>query len=180
VDDVWARPHPGGRISATGAGLHAGRSMRIHLINSYVAAAVQVIALETHETIERGELQLQHDPYTSEDVTSMIGISGALAGSFFLSMSEATALELVSLMLGHRVQLFDELAQSGIAELANVVAGLAGVELAELGHPTNIAPPLLLVGSGARLSSVEIQRLVVELRTSVGRVNVHVALRESF
>jgi chemotaxis protein CheX len=154
-------------------------SMRARLVNCYVGAAADVLAQETGEPVRRAGLQLQQDPYTSEDVTAMVGVSGSLAGSFYLSMAESTALALVTRMLGQETAVFDELAQSGIAELANVIAGAAGVGLAETGITTDITPPLLLVGAGARLSSVEIQRLVVPLMTACGDIHVHVALRES-
>jgi chemotaxis protein CheX len=164
--------------AATSAAPSRG-SMRVHLVNCYVGAAADVLAQETGEPVSRGGLQLQQDPYTSEEVTAMVGVSGSLAGSFYLSMSEATARALVSKMLGQENETFDELAQSGIAEMANVIAGAAGVSLAETGMTTDITPPLLLVGAGARLSSVEIQRLVVPLTTVCGQIHVHVALRES-
>lgn len=153
-------------------------AMRVQLVNCYVAAAQDVLQKETGGAVTRAGLQLQQNPYTTEDVTAMVGVSGDLAGSLYLSMSEATALSLVSQMLGQPATIFDELAQSGIAELANVIGGTAGVALAEYGHTTTISPPLLLVGAGARLSSVEIQRLVVPLASACGQINVHVALRD--
>jgi len=154
-------------------------SMRVQLVNCYVAAAIDVLAKETGGPVTRAGLQLQQNPYTTEDVTAMVGVSGDLAGSLYISMTEATAIHVVSAMLGQPVEAFDDLAQSGIAELANVVAGAASIALADAGHTTTITPPLLLVGSGGRLSSVEIQRLVVPLTSVCGLVNVHVALRDA-
>jgi chemotaxis protein CheX len=157
----------------------ARATLRVQIVDRYVAAATTVIASETGAPVVRGGLRLEQDPYTSDEVTAMIGISGALAGSVYLSMTEATALALVSAMLGQVVVEFDALAHSGIGELSNVIVGAAGVGLAELGMTTTITPPLLLVGAGARLSSVTIQRLVVPLQTACGSVLVHVALRPS-
>jgi chemotaxis protein CheX len=167
-------------LDARAAAIQPGRgSMRVQLVNCYVGAAADVIASETGSPVKRLGLELQQDPYTSEEVTAMIGVSGSLAGSFYLSMSESTALALVSKMLGQETTVFDELAQSGIAELSNVIAGTAGVSLADMNLRTDITPPLLLVGAGARLSSVEIQRLVVPLESVCGAIHIHVALRES-
>ena len=154
-------------------------SMRVQLVNCYVAAAIDVLAKETGQPVARAGLQLQQNPYTTEEVTAMVGVSGDLAGSLYISMSEGTALGLVSQMLGQETLDFGELAQSGIAEVANVIGGAASVALSEAGHETTITPPLLLVGAGARLSSVEIQRLVVPLTTTCGVINVHVALRDA-
>lgn len=153
--------------------------MRVQLVNCYVRAAADVIAQETGSPVKRGGVRLERDAFTSEEVTAIVGVNGAMGGSFYLSMSENTALNIVSSMMGQGMEEFDELAQSGIAELANVVAGAASIGLADLGYTTNITPPLLLLGANAKISSVEIQRLVVPLGTNHGNVHVHVALREN-
>jgi chemotaxis protein CheX len=153
-------------------------SARVQVLNCYISAAVDVLAKETSQPVSRGGLTLERNPYATEEVTAMVGISGDLAGSLYLSMTEDTALRLVGHMLGQPAESFDELAQSGIAELANVICGAAGIALGESGHETNITPPLLLLGAGVRLSSVEIQRLVVPLTTACGVINVHVGLRD--
>jgi chemotaxis protein CheX len=153
--------------------------MRVQIVNRYVQSALTVIAKETNLPVERGGLLLEGNPYTTEDVTAVIGISGELCGSIYLSMAEATALKLISTIIGQETSELDELGQSGIAEMANVIAGTAGILLAEENVSTTINPPLVLIGRGARLSTVEIQRLVVPLTTAFGDVKLHVALRET-
>jgi chemotaxis protein CheX len=153
--------------------------MRVQVVNRYVQSALTVIEKETGLPVERGGLLLEGNPYTTEDVTAVIGVSGQLCGSLYLSMAETVALKLIGAILGQETTELDELGQSGIAELANVIAGTSGIELAEDGIETTINPPLVLVGRGARLSTVEIQRLVVPLATAYGEVKLHVALREA-
>lgn len=151
--------------------------MKAQLANCFVSAAADVLAREIGEPVRRDGLLLEANPYTTDDVTAVVGIGGQLRGSMYLSMAEATALALVSRMLGQPMTVFDELAQSGIAELANVIAGTASVALSELDHETTITPPLMLIGAGARISTVDIQRIVVPLETACGALRVHVALR---
>ncbi len=153
--------------------------MRVQIVNRYVQAALDVISKETGAEAKRGGLLLEGNPYTTEDVTAVVGISGSLTGSIYLSMTEPTALKIIGSIIGQETTELDELGQSGIAEIANVIAGTAGIELAEEGIDTQINPPLILVGRGARLSTVEIQRLVVPLETTHGAVKLHVALREA-
>ena len=153
--------------------------MRVQVVNRYVESALNVIAKETGLDAVRGGLLLEGNPYTTEDVTAIIGVGGMLSGSLYLSMSEPTALKLMSAILGQEMTELDDLAQSGIAEMANVIAGTAGIDLAAEGIQTTINPPMVLVGQGARLMMVEIQRLVVPLTTSYGEVKLHVALREA-
>ena len=145
--------------------------MRVQIVNRYVQSALNVISKETQLPVQRGGLLLEGNPYTTEDVTAVIGVSGQLSG--------AVALKLIGAIIGQDTVDLDELGQSGIAELANVIAGTAGIDLAEEGIETVINPPLVLVGRGARLSTVEIQRLVVPLTTAFGDVKLHVALREA-
>jgi chemotaxis protein CheX len=153
--------------------------MKVRVVNRYVAAAVKVIAKETGTPAQRGGMLLEGNPYTTEDVSAVIGVSGALSGSLYLSMSEATGLAITSAILGQEMSEMGDLAQSGIAELANVIAGTAGIELAKEGISTLITPPLVLLGRGARLSTLDIQRLVVPLTTAHGEIKLHVALREA-
>lgn len=153
--------------------------MKVQVVNRYVQAAMDVLGKETGAPVKRGGLQLEGNPYTTEDVTAVIGVSGALCGSLYLSMEGETARSITSTILGQEITDIDDLCQSGIAELANVIAGSAGIELADEGVVTNVNPPLVLVGRGARLSTVEIQRLVVPLDTSHGVVKLHVSLREA-
>jgi chemotaxis protein CheX len=153
--------------------------MRVQIVNCYVQAALNVISKETGVQAKRGGLLLEGNPYTTEDVTAVVGISGSLTGSLYLSMGETTALSMISAIIGQQTTELDDLGQSGIAEIANVIAGTAGIDLAEQGIETQINPPLVLVGRGARLSTVEIQRLVVPLTTVHGDIKLHVALREA-
>jgi chemotaxis protein CheX len=153
--------------------------MKVQIVNKYVQSALDVIQKETGQPVQRGGLLLQGNPYTTEDVTAVIGVSGQLCGSIYISMSETVALGIISAILGQEQTEFDDLGQSGIAEIANVIAGTAGIQLADEGVETTINPPLVLVGRGARLCTVEIQRLVVPLATAHGEVRLHVALREA-
>ena len=70
-------------------------------------------------------------------------------------------------------------AKSGIGEIGNVITGREAVLLAEAGFPSDLAPPMLIVGRGTMVSTLDVQRLVIPLETEVGRIDVQVALRES-
>jgi chemotaxis protein CheX len=153
--------------------------MRVQIVNRYVQSALNVIAKETGLPVQRGGLLLEGNPYITEDITAVIGVSGQLSGSLYLSMSNQVALKIISTILGQETKELDELGQSGVAEMANVIAGTAGIVLAEEGIATVISPPLVLVGPGAHLFTVEIQRLVVPLTTAHGEVRLHVAVREA-
>jgi chemotaxis protein CheX len=169
------------RTTPAGDGAEAGTAgaLRVQLVNSYVGAAADVLAQETGDVVRRGAMTVETASRASDDVTALIGVRGSLGGSFWLSLSESTAMRLVGGMLGTPCEVFDELAQSGIAELANVIAGSAAVRLAELGHAVDITPPMLILGSGACISSVAIPRLCIQLASTHGALLLCIALRET-
>jgi chemotaxis protein CheX len=153
--------------------------MKVKIVNAYVQSALNVIAKETGLPAQRGGIVLEGNPYTTEDITAVIGVSGQLSGSLYLSMSAPVALKIIGAILGQEASELDELGQSGIAEMANVIAGTGGIDLAEKGIATVLSPPLVLAGRGARLFTLDVQRFVVPLTTAHGEVKLHVALRET-
>jgi chemotaxis protein CheX len=79
--------------------------------------------------------------------------------------------------MGQQFTELDALARSGVGELGNVITGRAGALLERGGIRADIAPPMLIVGRGGLLSSLEIPRLVVPLATPAGDIDLQIALR---
>jgi chemotaxis protein CheX len=152
--------------------------MNVKFLNPFVSAASEIISLEMHERVERGELRLENGLYKTDDVTVIISLIGGVAGTVIFSMSRETALELASTLLDDRLDELDKLAQSGIAELGNVITGRASMKFAEAGYETNISTPSLILGKGATISTLEYPRLIVPLSISKGCIMIHLALRE--
>jgi chemotaxis protein CheX len=81
--------------------------------------------------------------------------------------------------MGETFKDFTHLAQSGIAELGNVITGQASIKLAEAGYQATISPPALILGKGATISTLDFARLIVPLTGECGQITIHLALRES-
>lgn len=152
--------------------------MNVKFLNPFVESAYEVLKAETGLVLKRGDLGLEKSVYTTEDLTVIISLVGQVEGTVFYSMSQSTALALVSRMVGETVETLDALAQSAIAELGNVITGRASVKLSHAGYESVISPPALLLGSGARISTLDFPRLIVPLMFDHGQVTIHLALRE--
>lgn len=151
--------------------------MQPDLINIFRNAAVDVLQHECGGEVVTGPVRTLSSAQTSDEVTVLIGISGDVRGMVLIGLSEATARGIVSRMMGEPCARFDELAQSGIAELGNVITGRATRGLESAGYGVNISPPGLIVGGpGVIVSTVNIRRFVVPLRTPVGDVTLHAAI----
>jgi chemotaxis protein CheX len=152
--------------------------MNAKMLNPFLDAANEVLAAEAQVQVTRGTLTLQKSAMTTDDVTVLLSMVGRVQGVVLYGLSMQTGLALATRMMGQEFASFDSLAQSGIAELGNVITGRASIRLAEAGFETDISPPTLIQGKSVTISTLDFPRLVVPLTTPLGDLTVHLALRE--
>ena len=153
--------------------------MNVKFLNPFIDAACEVILTETGITLKRGDLGLEKTPYITNDITVIIALVGMVSGNVLYSLSNETGISLASRMLGEQISSFDNLAQSGIAELGNVITGRASVKLAAAGYEATISPPTMVVGKGSMISTLDRARLIVPFYSEAGSMTIHLALREN-
>jgi chemotaxis protein CheX len=151
--------------------------MRAEIINPFLQAASEVLESELGVAPKRGTIGLQRSAYTSNEVTAVVAVTGEVAGMVLFAMADATARAMFSKMMGQDFPELDALAQSGIAEVGNVITGRAAVLLSEAGFSSDLAPPMLLIGRGTMISTLDVQRLVIPMETAFGQIEVQVALK---
>jgi len=150
----------------------------VKFLNPFVQAAVEVLKTEVDANAIRGDILLQKSSLTSDDITVLINLIGDIYGVVMYGMSTTTCLNLVSKIMGQDFMEFNSLAQSGVAELGNVISGQATIRFSEAGYKSNISTPTVLNGNGVEISTLDFPRIVVPLDTKFGTVTVHLALRE--
>ncbi len=153
--------------------------MRVEFVTPFIDAAKDVLETEIGGDVLRGNIRLQKSAYTTDDITAIVGVTGQVTGMVLYSLSQDTALAVVSRMMGQEFGEFDALAQSGIGELGNVITGRASSLLSEAGFQSNIAPPALIIGRGTMVTTLDINRLVVPLKTELGDLEIQVVLKEN-
>ncbi|MEW8977313.1 MAG: chemotaxis protein CheX [Symbiobacterium sp.] len=154
--------------------------VKAEFVNPFLVSASQVLQTETGTQVTKGEVYIEDSPLESDEVTVLIGVVGRVQGLVLYGMTEQTGRNLVAAMTGEEVPVFDAMCESAVAELGNVITGLASGELEAAGYPCKIAPPSVVVGKGTSISTLSIKRLVIPLETSLGSITVHVALREVY
>jgi chemotaxis protein CheX len=151
----------------------------VKFMNPFIEAASDVLRAEVHTKVQRGDLTLQKSSMTTNDITVLISLVGQVQGVVLYGLSLFTGLSLVSRITEQEFKEFDNLAQSGVAELGNVITGRATVKLSEAGYNSLISPPTLIQGKNVQISTLDFSRILVPLITDVGEITVHLALRES-
>lgn len=154
--------------------------MKVEFVSPFVTATIKVLESEIGRQlkVEKGQLSIESSSYTGQDVTVLIGVTGAVQGIVMYGMSERTAKNIISEMLGQRIVIFDEMGESAIAELGNVITGFASADLEKAGFPSTLAPPTVVSGRGVVISTVDIKRLQIPLVTEFGEIEIGIALRE--
>jgi hypothetical protein len=75
---------------------------------------------------------------TTHEVTAVIGVTGDIVGMVLVGLSKSTACAVASRMMGQEFTELDDLAQSGIGEIANIIhrpcRGLAGHQWLPIEH----------------------------------------------
>jgi chemotaxis protein CheX len=150
---------------------------KANLINPFLDAAYKFLQNELNMEVTRGQLRLESSKATSGEVNVAIGVAGDAEGTVLYSMSEKTAKAIASTLLTEPVPMFNELAESSIAEMGNIITGQAAAGLEEHGYMCKLTPPTIIAGKGVMISTVDIQRLVIPIELPVGYIEISVALR---
>jgi chemotaxis protein CheX len=153
--------------------------VNVKFLNPFIDAVNEVMKAEVQLDVEKGNLSLAKSALTTDDVTVLISLVGEVQGVVLYGMSIPTGLAMVSKIMGQDFSEFDNLAQSGVAELGNVITGRATIKFAEAGYQSTISPPTLIMGRGMQISTLDFPRIVVPLKSNIGEIIVHLALRES-
>ena len=153
--------------------------MKVQILNPFIQAAYDVLKAEANCVTQRGDLSLDKAAYITNDVTVILNLVGQVEGMVFYGLAQETAIFLASAILGEKFDELNPLAQSGIAELGNVITGRASVMLSADNIHCNISPPALLLGKGAVISTLDVPRIVVPLISPQGQIIIHLALRHN-
>jgi len=156
----------------------APENARLELVAPFVEAAARVLMQEFGEVVSKGQLHRVRSPQTSNDVSVLIAVTGGVAGLVIYSMSLQTALAFAERMIGEPVTEMDEMAQSAVAELANIITGQASIGLETNGYPSDMSPPVLLLGNGSSIATFNLTRLVIPLVVSFGQFSIDIAVKE--
>ena len=155
------------------------RPPRVEHLEPFFRSACDVLGYELQVPVQRGQYSAANGPYTTHDVTAIVGITGKLIGLALFAMGRETAKGVLGQLLSEPIEEFDELALSAIAELANVTTGRAAGLLAGDGVEITITSPVVVSGVGTRISTTGIPRFLVPMQTPLGDIEVQLAVKST-
>ena len=151
--------------------------MDVKQMAPFVDALANIMPQLGFQEVRRGALRLAEDKLTSKGVMVVIGLTEMLRGNIVYNFTADTARAIAStMMMGMPVPELDDMAQSAISELGNMLAANAGILLEGQGVSMNISPPTLIVGEAVQARMGASQRLVVEMLVDGNLVEVDIAV----
>ncbi|WP_379159234.1 chemotaxis protein CheX [Paenibacillus sp. sgz5001063] len=123
--------------------------MRAEVINPFLESARIVIEQVIQVSPSTGNLGIKDIELIDNHIWIQVGMTGQLSGNIIFGIAEKVALKIVSAMMGgYVITEMDEMGQSAISELGNMISGNASTILSNQGVSVDITPPKLMKTAG--------------------------------
>ncbi|WP_054958170.1 chemotaxis protein CheX [Paenibacillus dakarensis] len=119
--------------------------MKAEVINPFLESARRVIEQVIQVSPSTGNLGVKEISLIDNHIWIQIGMTGQMNGDIVFGLQEQVALRMVSVMMGGYVLTeMDEMGQSAISELGNMISGNASTILFNQGVSVDITPPKVI------------------------------------
>ncbi|KUP22778.1 chemotaxis protein CheX [Paenibacillus sp. DMB5] len=119
--------------------------MKAEVINPFLESARIVIEQVVQVSPSTGNLGIKEIELIDNHIWIQVGMTGQLSGDIIFGLEEHVALKMVSAMMGgYPIAEMDEMGQSAISELGNMISGNASTILSNQGVSVDITPPKLM------------------------------------
>jgi chemotaxis protein CheX len=153
--------------------------MDVKLVNPFIDAFTTVLPQMGFPTPQRTGMTVNDQNAVSQGVAVIVGVTKEIRGNVVYNMSEDTAKFIAStMMMGMPVESFDEMAQSAISEMSNMLTANAATNLTALGLEVDISTPSLTVGTDFQIKISNEQYLCVVMDVSGHQVEIDIAVQQ--
>lgn len=122
--------------------------MEVKYINPFLNSFGNIIPQLGLNNIEKKGIKIKSKHIESPGVAIIVGLVGDIKGNIIYGMNEENAKKIASIMMmGMPVDEFDELAQSAISELSNMLTANAATNFSHEGINVDISTPTLIKGN---------------------------------
>ncbi|WP_379130529.1 chemotaxis protein CheX [Paenibacillus sp. sgz500958] len=119
--------------------------MKAEVINPFLESARIVIEQVIQVSPSTGNLGIKEIELSDSHIWIQVGMTGQLSGNVIFGIAEQVALRMVSVMMGGYVMTeMNEMGESAISELGNMISGNASTILSNQGVSVDITPPKLM------------------------------------
>ncbi|MFA6848987.1 MAG: chemotaxis protein CheX [Selenomonadaceae bacterium] len=151
--------------------------MDAKLVNPFMDAFMNIMPQIGFQNLKRNKISVRDKATLSLGVTVLVGFTKEIRGSVAYNMTDDTAKFIAStMMMGMPVADFDEMAQSAISELSNMLTANAATNLTAMGLEVDISTPSLSIGDNfmVKISSEQYLSIEMEIDGHVFEIDIAV------
>ncbi|TCU65803.1 chemotaxis protein CheX [Tissierella praeacuta] len=138
--------------------------MDVKYVNPFLSSFKNVMPQIGFEKVERGKVSIKEKDLITSGVLTIVGIVGDLKGNIIYSLDTNSAKQIVSkMMMGVEIDEFNEMAQSALSELSNMLTANASIEFSNMNINMNISTPTLMYGENIKTAFNTSKVLCVEI-----------------
>lgn len=153
--------------------------MDAKLVNPFIDAFTTVMPQLGFQEPKRAKMTVKDKIAESLGVSVIVGFTKQLRGNVVYNMTVDTAKYIAStMMMGMPVENFDEMAQSAISEMSNMLTANAATNLTAMGLEVDISTPSLSVGEQFQIKISGEQYLTVEMDLGGHPVELDIAVAQ--
>lgn len=121
--------------------------MDVKYINPFINSFLTIMPQIGFSDIKKQSVTVKERNLKSDGVMIILGIVGTMKGNVIYGMDTENGKRIASkMMMGAPVNELDDMAQSALSELTNMVTANASMNFSNIGIDMNISPPTLMYG----------------------------------
>ena len=153
--------------------------MDVNHINPIIESFMTIMPQIGMQDVKRLGISVKDRAIESPGVVIIVGLVGDIKGNIIYGMSNDDAKKIASdMMMGKEVTEFDELAQSAVSELTNMLTATVATNYFEQGISVNISTPTLIYGEFIANASID-KVLCIQMQVNEAIVEVNVSLEKN-
>lgn len=151
--------------------------MDVKVVNPFLQAIQNIMPQLGFASVNRGKLSKGEKDLMGLGVTIIVGLSEQAQGNVVYNMTNDTACQIASTMMsGMPVAEFDEMAQSAVSELGNMLTANAATYFFQQGLNVNISSPSMIIGSDFKIKLNKEKYIIMEMLVDSLSFEVSIAI----
>lgn len=153
--------------------------MDVNHVNPFIKSFTNVMPALGFSNVRKGELSIKGRELICSGVVIVVGIVGEIKGNVVYCIDLENAKRIASIMMmGMPVEEFDEMAQSALSELTNMLTASAATIFANTGITIDISTPTMLRGNNISVKMSSQKVLCIQLLADENPVDINIAFEE--
>jgi len=152
--------------------------MDVNIINPILAAFTEILPQIGFQEVTKKGISVVGSTFDYDGVLINLAVVGSTKGVIMIGMDLDSAKRFASkMMMGMEVTDFDDLAQSAVSEMGNMVCANACTQFCKVGiEGLDISPPTLMISQGGKATLPVPQTIVIQFTVDSIDINVYVGL----